>query len=278
VLVLLAVLGPGMGEARADPTPLTETTVGMSGRLEAVVLPGPELEAMPLTDHKAAVVLRIVQVYPHGSAFRYDLEFYALEPGTHDLRSALRRKDGKPVGDLPPLPVKVAPLLAPGQVEPNRLIIEPAPRVGGYHYFVIGFCVFWGLVLAAIIVSFVFPRARRVAATRARRASVAERLRPLVEGAIAGQLSQEQLAGLERGLLAYWRKRLGVETAGPGEAVELLRHHPEAGPLLNQLEAWLHKPGPPGPVDVPALLAPYRDLPTEAVDLTGATAGKAVPL
>ena len=59
-------------------------TVGMPGRLDGVVLPGPELEAKPLTDKRAPVVLRVAAVYPHGTAFRYDLEYTGLEPGTFE--------------------------------------------------------------------------------------------------------------------------------------------------------------------------------------------------
>src|SRR5262245_18933008 len=83
----------------------TATTVGMTDALEGVVLPGTELEAAPLLDRKSKVVLRVVRVYPHGAAFRYDLEYSGLEPGTHDLRPYLRRKDGSPVGELPPITV-----------------------------------------------------------------------------------------------------------------------------------------------------------------------------
>ena len=43
--------------------------------------------------------------------------------------------------------------------------------------------------------------------------------------------------------------------------------YPAAGPLLSQLELWLHHPNPQPPKDVGALLAPYRDLPPDAVDL-----------
>jgi hypothetical protein len=265
--VVCAVVQP----ATAPPAPLAETTVGMSGRLEGVVLPGTELVEKRTEDRKEPVVLRVVRVYPHGTDFRYDLEFSGLEPGTYDLGKSLRRKDGSPLGDLPPLMVKVNPVLPPGQIQPNKLEIESGPRLGGYRVLLIAGIVFWVLVLTTVIASFFLPRGRKATAVSDRPVSLAERLRPLVEGAIAGKLSREQLANLERSLLAYWRKRLGLEAAEPGVAVEKLRAHPEAGPLLGQLEAWLHRPGPPAPVDVVALLAPYRDLPSEAIDLAGAT-------
>src|SRR5947209_3251476 len=94
-------------------------TVGMPARIDQVVLPGPELEVRPAEDRKAPVVLRILSTYPHGTAFRYDFVYYGLEPGTFDLKDYLRRKDGAPVGALPPLRVEVRSVLPPGQVLPN---------------------------------------------------------------------------------------------------------------------------------------------------------------
>jgi hypothetical protein len=88
----------------------------------------------------------------------------------------------------------------------------------------------------------------------------------LVEGALAGQLSQPQLARLERTLLAFWRRRLGLEKADPAEAITTLRAHPEAGPLLEQLEVWLHRPGSRDRVDPARLLAPYQHLPPDALE------------
>jgi hypothetical protein len=263
----VAVLALLVGALTAHAQP--QTTVGITGRLEAVVLPGSELAAKPDPDRKAAVVVRVAAVYPHGSDFRYDLEYFALTPGTHDLRQYLVRKDGTPVGELPPLQVKVTETLPPGQIKPNALEIAPGPRVGGYKWLVAGAIALWSIGLIALVASFFLPRRKKAAADADTPVSLADKLRPLVEGAVAGKLSQAELAGLERGLLAYWRKRLKLEDADPGEAAEKLRSHPEAGPLLAKLEAWLHRPGEREPVDVPALLAPYRDLPPEAIDLAG---------
>jgi hypothetical protein len=264
------------GPAASAQAPLAETSVGMTGRLEAVVIPGPEVEAKPLADRKSPVVVRVVRVFPHGTAFRYDLEYFGLDPGTHDLRDHLRRKDGSPAGDLPPLPVKVNPVRPPGQVEPNPLTVDPGPRLGGYRTLAVAAGVVWVVGLLALVASFFFPRRKRRPVASERPVTLADRLRPLVEGAVAGKLSQGELAGLERALLAYWRMRLGLEHAEPGAAMDVLRADPRAGPLLAQLEAWLHRPGPPAPVDVPALLAPYRDLPPEAIDLTAPARKEAV--
>lgn len=245
------------------------TTVGMSGRLEGLVLPGDKLEAKPLTDREGEVVVRVASVAPHGTAFRYDIEYFGLEPGTHDLRAYLRRTDGRPADDLPPIVVRVDPVLPPGQVRPNTLRIESPPLFGGYGTLVIVAAVVWVLVLLAVIASFVLPRKRAATIAVDKPVSLADRLRPLVEGAMAGTLARPELAELERSLLAYWRKRLRLEDADPTLALDTLRADPDAGPLLSHLEDWLHKPGPGETVDVGQLLAPYRDLPPEAIDLTG---------
>ena len=55
-----------------------------------------------------------------------------------------------------------------------------------------------------------------------------------------------QLAELERTLLVYWERRLNLRDRKPAEAIAELRRHPEAGPLFQQLEAWLHRPGSAG--------------------------------
>ena len=248
-----------------EPPP--SSTVGMPTRVEGLVLPGPELEAIPREDRDDPIVLRIVDVYPHGTARRYDLEFYALEPGDYDLRDSLRRKDGTSTAELPPIPVVVEPVLPPGQIEPNALIPRETPRPGGYRTLVVLGAVLWVLGFAAIVLAG-HRRRRAAAAVVVPPRTLAERLRPLVEDAIAGRLDPPGRAELERLLLGVWRRRLGLEDMDPARAAAILREHPEAGPVVRRLEDWLHRP--PGtaaePVDLPGLLAPYRDLPADALE------------
>jgi hypothetical protein len=94
---------------------------------------------------------------------------------------------------------------------------------------------------------------------------MADRLRPLVEAAMAGRIGVAQKAELERLLIGYWRRRLGLERAEPSRVMAVLREHDEAGPLLRRLEDWLHRPPgeAAGPADVAALLEPYRSIPAE---------------
>jgi hypothetical protein len=236
----------------------------MSVRISDLVLPGSELQVVP-PEKDAPLVLRIAAVRPHGTSFRYDLEYWGLEPGEHDLRDWLRRADGSSTDDLPPLPVTVTTALPEGRVEPHAPVPRRLPPFGGYRTWLIAGGVLWVVGLAALLI---LGRRRRLAeeAARPRALTLAERLRPLVESAIEGELDRTERARLELSLVAYWRRRLGLEDRKPEEVIGLLREHGEAGPLLRGLEDWLHRPEPPRDVDVVALLAPYRDLPADALD------------
>lgn len=240
-------------------------TVGYPARIDGLVLPGAELETKPLTDRRGPIVVRIVNSYRHGSAFRYDLEYYGLEAGSFDLKDYLRRKDGSSIASLPAIPVEIRSVLPPGQVLPNELGAKSPPRLGGYQLVLIGLGVFWMLGLLAI---FYLGRGKKrdEALAGARPRTLADHLRPLIEGAIAGRLTPAQLAELERSLVVYWGRRLNVSERKPAEALAELRKHPEAGGLLGQLETWLHRPGAHKHVDIVALLEPYRDIPAEALE------------
>jgi hypothetical protein len=253
--LLLACL-PQEGERAA--------TVGAPARLAEVVLPGSELEVAPATP-ATPVVVRLAGVYPHGTDFRYDLEWYGLEPGTFDLTDFLRRRDGSPADGLPPLAVEVRSVLPAGQVEPAPLPPVDLPRAGGYATFLAVSGAAWLAGLAALLVA--GRRRRRAAAARAAPppTTLADRLRPLVERAAQGTLAPEERGRLELALIALWRRRLGLEGSDAAGALAALRSHPEAGPLLGSLEAWLHRPQPPERVDLAALLAPYRNLPADAL-------------
>jgi hypothetical protein len=248
-------------------------SVGMPARLNAVVLPGSELE-VDAADPRSALVLRITRTSPHGSAFRYDFEYFGLEPGKYDLRDALRRRDGTPIARLeespadphalPAVAVEVTSVLAPGIVKPHVPPAAPLPSLGGYAKTLIALGVVWLIGLGVIVFGWRKRRLQHAAATHKPR-TLAERLRPLVESALEGRLSREQRAQLELGLVAFWRRKLGLEEQPPAQMLVQLREHAQAGPLLSSLEAWLHMPAPPEKVDLQALLAPYRDLPADAI-------------
>ncbi|MEZ6065122.1 MAG: hypothetical protein R3B90_05325 [Planctomycetaceae bacterium] len=96
--------------------------------------------------------------------------------------------------------------------------------------------------------------------------SLADRLRPLVQDAIAGRASTEQLAQLERSLVSFWRTRRGLNDVPVNRAITELRADPQAGPLITQLEQWLHRPASGEAVDVAQLLQPYRSIDADALE------------
>ncbi len=241
------------------------TSVGATVKIEQMVLPGSELEVKPLENRKLPVVLRIVNVDKHGSAHRYEMTYYALEAGTYDLRDYMQRKDGTPLGDVPEIKVTVKSQLPAGQVLPHELPAGRLASTGGYWWAVIAAGVLWAVGFLAILL---VGRQKKLveAVTVGNRHSLADQLRPLVERGIAGQLDAAERAGLERSLLAYWTRKLKLEANKPAERFAKLRDHADAGPLLNQLEAWLHQPGQQAGVDVAALLRPYQNLPADVLD------------
>ncbi|MEM7309206.1 MAG: hypothetical protein AAF682_21155 [Planctomycetota bacterium] len=265
LLAALAFARPQESEAaRRSP-------VGIPQTLRDVVLPGPELEVAP-SDFATPVSVRLAAVRPHGTDFRYDIVYYGLDPGEYDLRDFLRRKTGAPADDLPPLLVTVESVLPPGQVQPSRPTRADLPAVGGYRTWIWVLGIGWVLGLAALLRAGRRRDEETGGPERGPR-TVAERLRPLVEAAVAGRLSREEHARLELTLIAFWRKKRGLDGVGAAEALATLREDGEAGPLLRQLEDWLHRPAAGGEgegVDLAALLAPYQNLPADALELSGA--------
>src|SRR5205823_2411520 len=85
----------------------------------------------------------VVNVEKHGTAHRYDLTYYALESGTFDLRESFQRKDGSPVGELPPIVVTVGSVLPPGQILPNDVSPREMPSLGGYSWALIAAGILW---------------------------------------------------------------------------------------------------------------------------------------
>jgi hypothetical protein len=240
---------------------MSSSTVGMPARIDQVILPGSELEARPIEGRREPVVLRIVASYPHGTAFRYDLTYQALEPGAFDLRAYLRRKDGSSTGDLPPIPVRVDALLAEGQVLPHPVGLRGSPRYLRYRALAWAAGTLWALGLAYLLY-----RGRRAAQVPPAGAegpiTLADRLRPLVASAIEGDLGPPQRAELERLLIGHWRERLGLEGERPADLMAALRRHDEAGPLFRALEDWLHRPERERMAhgaELAALLRPYLD-------------------
>lgn len=274
----------------ADTEPLAISTVGMAGRIDDLVLPGAKLQAKPMTDRHQPFVLRVIEVYPHGTDHRYNLEFYALEPGEYNVSEYLVRAEDSAANDpanqdgvtaLPPTMVRIDATLPPGQVAPLPLSEPRTPWLGGYRLLWIAGGVLWLIGLYGLLF---YGRKKNATSTQSvtQSLSLADQLRPLVQAARDKRLSPEQQAVLERTLIAYWCRRLNLGSTAPAQVMQILRAHAEAGPLVRSLEDWLHRPDPSQTVDIEALLEPYANVteieiaePDTAIDKLGQKQGVA---
>lgn len=242
----------------------SKSTVGVTATISQIVIPGSELEAKPVEDRQVPVVLRILGTFRHGDAFRYDLEYHGLEPGRFDLRESLQRKDRSSMDGVAPLWVDVASRLPPGQILPSDFTATSITKPGGYRTAMFGLFAVWGAITLWLAMG--KRRTRTAASAVDQPPTLAERLRPLVTQAVAGDLSPEGRAELERLLLGYWRARLGLVDADPIEALTKIQEHPEAGKVLRFVEEWLHRAGGGRSSDIAAVLAPYQHVPDETIE------------
>jgi hypothetical protein len=239
------------------------SVVGFPARINQIILPGTELVSQ-IESRTQPIVVRVIDSYQHGDGYRYDLEYYGLEPGQFDLRKYLSRRDGSTVDDLPQLIVSIQAILPAGQIEPHE---PPArqPSISSFYLatLVVGSGV-WLLGMFAIL--FIGRgRIRHIVAT-SRTITVADRLRPLIERAVSGELSSQGQAELERVLVAFWRKKLRLDELPPSQLFARLKEHEPSRMILSQLEEWLHRPGSSSNMDVARLLAPYQSMAAEELE------------
>ena len=261
LLFSIAFMAAAVADSPKADEPGEHPTVGISTRITDLILPGSELTSKPL-DSNSPIVVRILDTRVHGSAFRYDLVYYGLEPGEFDLRDYLVRIDGGPTDDLPNIPIKILGVLGEGQLTPNDLEKRPPPRVGGYRATLWLLAAFWLIGLLTLIF---YPRTKSESASKTQAAptTLADRLRPYVESATRGELNDTDKAELERLLLAYWHDKLEVGDLPPAQAISKLRNDETAGRLFTVLEQWLHSPDPIAisEQEISELLEPYRNTP-----------------
>ncbi len=240
----------------SQPDTVFNSTVGFPKQILQHKIAGAKVIVKPITDKTLPVIVRIIETFPHGSDFRYDLEYKGLEPGEFDVANYLMREDGTDVA-IPPMMIQIDALLAPEVYKPSKL----ANVRNRFYSFYFSLLVLLGIVWVVGLFTILFYGRKRKPrpASQQKPITVAERMRPLVNAAIAGGLTAQEQAELERLLSAHWSKKLNLGDLPADELRRHLRTHPEASIMLNQIDSWLHRPkdDPANQVDVNELLKPY---------------------
>lgn len=233
------------------------STVGYPAQIRQLVIAGPELKAKPIENRKQALLVRLIEIYPHGSDFRYDIEFTGLEPGIFNLGEYLEPVDSSDSNwTAPTIPVTIRALLPPGQVEPSELAI----RENRFQSYYLATLVVGGVVWAAGLFVILFSGRGKIFRSRleSKPVTVADRLKPLMEKAVSGDLTTAEKAELERVLVAFWRKKLRLQHLPASDLRSTLREHAEAGKMLDLLDRWLHQPANDDDFDIEELIKPYQ--------------------
>jgi hypothetical protein len=267
---------------RAAPTLLAATQIAVATAADrgpggigmekdvAVTLDRGDYRPKPLDD-RTPLILRLEAVKPaDGGRFNYQFHYIAFEPGTYKLSDYLIQPDGSPAPLAEDASIEVGSILIDSILPPdfngelNAFGARPFPWFGGYRMMMGCAVVLWLCGLPALIW---LGRKKKIAVEEeviAPPPTYAERMRPFVEAAAAGELSTAGQAELERLMTGYWREKISRPGQRMAEALSSLKKHPEAGSLLRALEHWLHQPGGASRAEIERLLEPYR-LPAIAV-------------
>jgi hypothetical protein len=254
--------------AAAEPLP---GGIGMEKDI-TVTLDRSDYRPKPLDD-RTPLILRLEEVKPgqDGKDFTYQFHYIAFEPGSYKLADYLIQPDGTPATLVENPSIEVSSILVDSILPPdykgelNPYGPRPFPWFGGYRMMLGGLVVVWLCGLPALIW---LGRKKKVDAVEEvvlPPPTYAERMRPYVEAAAAGQLTTAGQAELERLMTGYWREKVASPGQRMAEALAALKGHAEAGSLLRALEHWLHQPGGASRAEIERLLEPYR-LPVVAVE------------
>lgn len=236
-----------------------EAPLGLPTKVSDLYIPGSKAEVIPRTNNESSLVIRMLEVKPAAEGFRYDLEIYALDPGTHQIADFLRYADTR--GPI----VKLDATFEVTTIHPLDSLPKPSDpepvdpeKIGGYKTLIIVLGIAWALIFLLII----FYRKKQVADFVAENPppTLHEKLQVLVSNASQGELTDHERSNLERLILGHWKKKIPeIESLPPARALVELRNHPEASPLVLKLEEWLHAPNPNlTREEILPLLTPYR--------------------
>lgn len=263
ILLTLVALSASPNACFADNL---SPSVGAPGYIDEILLPGTELTGKPISDIDTMVV-RVVKALPTGDGFRYEIRFQGLEAGKFDLSKWLIRKDGSSTDDLPKIEIEILSLLPPGQITPNELETGWIPRLGGYRRLAVGVGVLWIFGLLSLI--FFGRKKKEVKQEDKPETTVADLIRARLNAALENKVDPKQYAELERILFGLWQRKLGLEKMPLDQALRHIRNNDAAGPMMQQLERWMHSPNANDDVNLAELLKPYKDMPASDLTKTG---------
>lgn len=253
LLLFLMMLSAALAET------LPSGRVGQPVVLTDIYIPGGEAKPLPRRDRNPPLVVRLLDTKPAQDGYRYDFEITGLDPGKYDLAKFLAAADPANPPEFPEIKLEITAGLPAGLVLPHEMGKEELTPLGGYQRKMM---IFAGLWFAGLIGILIWKRGRSASSgsTEIAPPSLGERLQPLVLQASRGSLDSSGRAALERLVIGHWRERLPeIASLPPAEAMVKLRAHPDASPLLLELERWLHSRDPNVSADrIEALLAPYR--------------------
>lgn len=243
--------------AFAAPT-VPSQRVGQPLEIKEIYIPGGEVKPKPRRDHKPPLTVRLLETKPAQDGFRYDFEVQGFEPGPHNLADYLEGPEGTVI---PAIPLEITTPLDPGITVPHTIDPGTLPKLGGYRNMMILLGAVWLAGLAAILF---WKKKKTITSGTAgtAQATLAERLRPLLDTAAKGDLTSDDRAKLDRLIIGHWREKLPeIAALSPAEAMAKLRTHPEASPLILAMERWLHaRDTRLDTKEIETLLAPYQKI------------------
>lgn len=231
--------------------------IGQSLILTDVYIPGGEAKPAPRKDRTPPLVVRLLDVKPAKDGFRYDFEIQGLDAGTHDLAKYLIPADPAVPPRFQEIPVEITAKLTEVAL-PEVIPAADTPAPGGYRRTMTAIGIVWFLGLISILL---WKKKRNaILVGEEYSPGLVDRMKPLLDGAAAGTLNVEGRASLERLIIGHWRSQLPeIGTLSTAEAMVRLRTHPEAAPLVLELERWLHaKDAQVSAEELDQLLSPYR--------------------
>lgn len=189
----------------------------------------------------------LVRVNPIEGSSKQRIEFVGNVVGDYDLRDYLEREDGKPLSDLPPLPVTVVSQLPPNHGTDLYSSGTTWFDWSAHYRLLLWLAVGVWVALPAAWLIYRATRKKPEAAplpTAPAPPTLEDQLRAALSAAAARTLSTQEKAQLELLVFRFFSERLNRPFLGTtddmSETLRAIRLNPETRELVNAIERWLH--------------------------------------